>query len=101
MSQQFAQLFAQYAIATRLRSLAAQTVHLTIDLGNNVGNAREIRTGRLEARFGGSLPHAKLGDSSRLLDDRATVHRLRRKDLADASLFDDGVVTAGESGAGE
>jgi hypothetical protein len=34
--QSFAQLFAKHAVTTRLRGLAAQTVYLPIDLGDDV-----------------------------------------------------------------
>ena len=37
----------------------------------------------------------------RLFDDRAAVHRLGGKNLADAALFDDGVVAARQTGSRE
>ena len=79
--------------------MSSETVHLSIDLGDDVGDAREIRTRRIETRFSRSLAHAKLGDAGRFLDDRAPVHRLRGKDLSDPALLDDGVVTARQSGS--
>ena len=56
---------------------------------------------RIEPRFSCSLANAKLRDAGRLFDDGAAIHRLRGKDLTDASLLDDRVVTTSQTGAGK
>ena len=99
--QQLTQFFAQHAVTTCLCSLAAQAVYLSIDLGDDVGDARQVGARVFESRFGGALAHAKLRDARGFFDDGAPVHRLGGKNLADAALFDDGVVATGETGAGE
>ena len=49
----------------------------------------------------GSLAHAKLRNARRLFNDGAAVHRLGGKDLPDATLFDDRVVTTGQTRSGK
>ncbi len=101
VTQQLAQLFAQHAVTTRLRGLPSETVYLSIDLGNDVGDARKIRARRFKTRFSRSLSHAKLRNAGRFFNDGAPVHRLRGKNLSDAALLDDGVVTAGQARSGK
>ena len=50
---------------------------------------------RIKPRFGLRAGATRnLGDARSLFDERATIHRLGRENLADASLLDDGVVRA-------
>ena len=72
-----------------------------ISEGNDVRDAAEIGARGLQPRFGSALAHAKLSDAGSFFDDRAAVHRLGGKDLADASLFDDRVVPARQASAGK
>src|SRR5829696_545696 len=97
MTQQLAQLFAQHAVTTRLRGLASETVYLSINLGNDIGDAREIATRGLKTRFSCSLTYAKLRNPRCLFNDRAPIHRLCGENLSDTALLDDGVVATGEA----
>src|SRR5258705_13421401 len=101
MSQQLAQLFPKDVVPARLRGLTSQAVYLTIYFGNDVCDPGKICASRFEPGFGSALTHAKLGNARRLFNDRAAVHRLGGENLANATLFDDRVVTAGQAGARE
>jgi len=94
VAQQLAQLFSLNAIAAGLGSLPSQTIHLPLDLRNDVRYAAEICARGFQARFGGALPNPELRNTRGLFDDRAAVHGLGRQNLADATLLDNGVVAA-------
>ncbi len=98
MTQKSAKFFAKHLITSRLRSLTPETVYLAIDFGNDVGDAREICTRRIQSRLGRSLANAELGDAGSFLDYRAAIHRFRRKNLANAPLFDNRVVPTRQTG---
>src|SRR6266704_545829 len=88
-------------IAPSLGGLSTQTIHLSVYFRNNVGDAREICAGRIQAGFGGALSHTKFGDAGRLFNNRTAVHGFRRQDLANATLLDDRVVAARQTSARE
>ena len=96
MAQQVAQFFAIDAVTPCLGSLPAQTINLAIDFGNDVRDARKIAARIFESSLRGALAHTEFRDTGRLFNDRAAIHRLSRKNLADASLLDDCVMAARE-----
>src|SRR5205814_1812508 len=98
-AQEFAQLFANLTIAPRLRGLPSKASDLPLDLGDDVGDAVEVRARGFESCFRRSLAHAELRDAGGLLDERAAIHRLGGENLTDAPLLDDRVVRAGEARA--
>src|SRR5712671_1777749 len=98
VTQELSQFLSLNTIATGFSCLPAETVHLPLDLSNDVGHAAEVRARGLKTSFGSALAHAKLGDPGGFFDDRAAVHWLGRKDLADAPLFDNRVMAARQSG---
>src|SRR5690606_3444266 len=101
LAEQDAEFFLKRHVAACFCRLPAKRICLFFDLGNDVRDAAEICLCRFEPRFGGTLTGAEFRDAGRLLDQPAAVAGLRREDLADAALFDDGVVSTGEPGAGK
>src|SRR5688572_20195365 len=87
-----------HTIASGFSGLPPKTVYLPVDLRNDVSYAGKIGPGRLKPGFGGTLADPKLCNARRFFDNRAAIHWLGRENLADASLLDDRVVTAGKSG---
>jgi len=98
VAQQFAQLFANDPITPSLRGLSTQTIYLSIDFRNDVGDARKIRACRFQSCFRRTLAHAKLRDARRLFNNGATIHWLGGENLADATLLNDGVVPTRQTG---
>src|ERR1700749_4394356 len=88
-------------ITARLRGLSPQRADLTLNLGDDVGDAAEVRARGFESSLRGSLSHAKLSNAGGLFDERAAIHRLGGEYLADAPLLDDRVVRAREARARE
>src|SRR6267142_1168297 len=84
-------LLANFRIPPRLRRLPLQRAKLLFHFHHNVVHARQIQLRRLELRFRKPLFRLEFRHTRGFFDDRAPLHRLRRKNLPDASLFDDGV----------
>ena len=74
---------------------------MALDLGDDVGDARQICPGGFEFQLGRVLPHLEFRDSGRVFNQRAPIKRFGREYLADAPLLDDRVVGAAEAGARE
>ncbi len=78
-------------IAPRLAGLALQTLELLLHLVDDVVDAKEVLLGCLELEGGLAAARLVLGDPGGLFDERPPIGRLRREDLADLPLLDDGV----------
>src|SRR5205085_2674160 len=100
-AQEFAQFLSNLSVASRLRGLTAQASDLSLDLGDDVGDAAEVRACGFESCFRRALSDAEFRYPCGLLDERAAIHRLGRENLSDATLLDDCVVRAGEARAGK
>ena len=100
-AQLLAHLVAQLGVALGLGRLALERVHLASDFFKDVVDAREIELGLFEASFRETLLSLELGDAGGLFDDGAAVVWLGGKDLADASLLDDGIGLGAEARAHE
>src|SRR5215471_16498595 len=81
----------QPGITLSLGGLALERIHLAGDFVKNIVDARQIDSRLLQPSLSQTFLGFELGDPGSFLNDRATIMRLAAQDLADASLFDDGV----------
>src|SRR5271169_1379670 len=100
-SKQGAHLFAQLGVALGFGRLALQRIHLARDLVEDVVYASKVQLRVLEAGLGQALLGLELRDSGSLFQNRSAISGAATEDLADASLFDQGVGLWAEAGAHE
>ena len=81
--------------------LALERPQLPAHLAEQVGEAQEVRLGRLEPALGPLLALAVLEDARGLLDDRPTILGPRVEHGVELSLTDDDVLLAPDTGVGE
>src|SRR5690348_6225758 len=88
-------------MAPRLGSLALQRIELARNLFQDVEYTRQILPRALEFGFRQPLAGFEFADARGFFHDRSPVLRPRAQDLADASLFDDGVTFGAKPGTHE
>ena len=85
------QFIAQFLVALRLAGLPLQRAALLLHFEDDVVDAGEVLLRGIELEFGGAPAGLVLRDARGFFDQRATLGRTRRQDLADLALLDHGV----------
>ena len=93
--------FAQAGVAFSLRSLPLQRIHLSRDFFEDVIDAGQVLLGIFKARFRQPLLGFEFRNPRSFLNDRPPVGGTAAQDLADASLFDQGIRLRPQAGSHE
>src|SRR5205823_267929 len=93
------QLALEFLVALRLRCLALERIDLAGHLFKDVENTGKVLARTFEFGFSEAAARLVPGDAGGFFDDSAAIVRLRRKNLTDAALLDDGVAFRSKTAA--